>query len=484
MKRIFLILGLCLGLLVSVSYGKDDEGKIPITTSSEKALKSYLQGRDLSEKLRATDSRKFFQNAVAEDPNFAIGYSNLAATEPTASGFFEQLNKAVALADKASEGEKLWILGVEAGTNGDPKKQNELYQKLVKLFPEDERAYNLLGGNYFGQQDYANAIVQYEKAVKIAPEFSQPYNQLGYSHRFMGNFKEAEKAFKKYIDLIPDDPNPYDSYAELLLKMGKYDESISNYQKALAIDPNFIASHVGIAVNQIYKDNHQAAREQLQKLHNVARNDAEHRAALFTAAVSYADEGKMDVAIAEIKKQYAIAEKTNDVPAMSGDVFTTANILLERGKLDEALASYQKSLRMTEESNLSKEIKTNAARGFLFNEAQVALEKKDLALAKSKAAEYKKQVESLNNPFQIRLSHQIAGMIALEEKAFDTAISELQQSNQQDPYNIYRIAQAYAGKGNNAKAKEMYAAAANFNALNNMNQAFIRNKAKQMVGTK
>ncbi|HEX9653553.1 MAG TPA: hypothetical protein VGA99_07565, partial [bacterium] len=107
-----------------------------------------------------------------------------------------------------------------------------------------------------------------------------------------------------------------------------------------------------------------------------------------------------------------------------------------------------------------------------------------LALAKSKAAEYKKQIEQLNNPFQIRLSHQIAGMIALAEKSFDTAISELKQANQQDPYNLYRMAKAYEGKGDTAKAKEMYAMAANFNALNNMNQAFIRNKAKQMVATK
>ncbi|HEX9653662.1 MAG TPA: tetratricopeptide repeat protein, partial [bacterium] len=296
MKRTLLILGLCFGLLISVSHSKDEDGKIAITTSSEKAIKSYLQGRDLSDKLRGTDARSYFQNAVAEDPNFAVGFLNLALTEPTANGFFEQLNKAVALVDKASEGEKLWILGVEAGTNGDPKKQNELYQKLVKLYPGDERAYNLLGGNYFGQQDYANAIAQYEKAVQMAPDYSQPYNQLGYSHRFMGNFKEAEMAFKKYIDLIPNDPNPYDSYAELLMKMGKYDESITNYQKALAIDPNFVASHIGIAVNQIYKDNQQAAREQLQKLNNVARNDGERRAALFTAAVSYADEGKMDLA--------------------------------------------------------------------------------------------------------------------------------------------------------------------------------------------
>lgn len=87
-------------------------------------------------------------------------------------------------------------------------------------------------------------------------------------------------------------------------------------------------------------------------------------------------------------------------------------------------------------------------------------------------------IEPLKNPFQIRLSHQIAGMIALEEKSFDTALSKLKQANQLDPYNTYRIAQAYRRQRRHAKAKEMFAAAENFNALNNMNQAFVTRPSK------
>ena len=48
-------------------------GKIPITTSSEEARALYLKGRDLAEKLRATDARRFYEQAVAKDKNFALG---------------------------------------------------------------------------------------------------------------------------------------------------------------------------------------------------------------------------------------------------------------------------------------------------------------------------------------------------------------------------------------------------------------------------
>ena len=42
-----------------------------------------------------------------------------ANVSPTAKEFFDHLKKAVSLADKASEGERLLILSTEAGANGN-----------------------------------------------------------------------------------------------------------------------------------------------------------------------------------------------------------------------------------------------------------------------------------------------------------------------------------------------------------------------------
>ena len=72
-------------------------------------------------------------------------------------------------------------------------------------------------------------------------------------------------------------------------------------------------------------------------------------------------------------------------------------------------------------------------------------------------------------------------MIALEEKDYDKAIAELPQANQQNPQNLYRLSQAYQGKGDNAKAKEFAAKAAGFNSLPQLNYAFIRAKAQEIA---
>ena len=87
------------------------------------------------------------------DPNFALAHLNRANVSPTAKEFFDHLKQAVSLSDKASEGERLLILGTEAGANGNAPKQKETLEKLVAAYPNDERARFTLGGYYFGQQD-------------------------------------------------------------------------------------------------------------------------------------------------------------------------------------------------------------------------------------------------------------------------------------------------------------------------------------------
>ncbi|HCV42955.1 MAG TPA: hypothetical protein DGH68_05690 [Bacteroidetes bacterium] len=458
-----------------------DTGKIPITTASEEAKKEYLQGRDLAEKLRLQNSIVHFENAVAKDPNFASAYFQLAQAATTAKGFFDNMKKAVAHADKASEGERLLIMGFQAGVDADQPKQKETYEKLVAAYPKDERAHFVLGNYYNGQQEYAKAVEHYEVCTKIDSNYSPAYNSLGYTYRSLEKYDDAEKAFKKYTELIPGDPNPPDSYAELLMKMGKFEESIKEYQKALAIDPNFVSSHVGVAANYMYLGKPDEAAAELKKLEGMARDDGELRVAMFTMTVVDADGGKMEQALAGMDRQYAVAEKINDVANMSADQAAKANILQEMGKYAEAMALYEKSVKTIEESDLSQAIKDNVKLGHHYNVASIAIEKNDLNTAKAETEKSVSGAAAIKNTFQMRQGHELAGRIALAGKKYDEAIAELQQANQLNPYNLYRLSLAYAGKKDKEKAKEFCMKAANDNSLPNLNYAFIRSKAAKML---
>lgn len=86
---------------------------------------------------------------------------------------------------------------------------------------------------------------------------------------------------------------------------------------------------------------------------------------------------------------------------------------------------------MTQDSNLSQEIKDNTALFHHYNLARVAF-----------------------GTAQMRQAHQLRGLVALEWKEYDKAVDELKQANQQNPYDLYRLCQAYSAKGDGASAKE------------------------------
>jgi tetratricopeptide (TPR) repeat protein len=479
------IVGISAVCLLSVGLAAQDKqaaDKIPITTSSAEARQLYVKGRDLAEKLRATDARRFYEQAVEKDKNFALAYVGLANTSGTTKEFIDAVTRATSLASGVSEGERHIIGGLESGLKADPAGTLKHYTELVRLFPKDERALTLLGNTYFGRQEYETAIKHYEKATGINPSFSQPYNQLGYAYRFIERFDEAEKAFKKYTQLIPGDPNPYDSYAELLLKTGRFDESIKMYEKALAIDPNFIASHIGIGNNYLAMGQPDKARTAFAKIASVARTTGEKRTARFWAAASYVHEGATDKAIEELQAGYALAEANGDAGTMSGDLTQMGDILREAGRPADALAKYEEAVTVVNKSKLPEEVKEATRRTHVFEEGRVAASRGDIATARAKLAEYTKQVAPKNRPFEVLQQHELTGMIALAEKEYAPAVQELKLANQQDPRILYLTAVALQGAGDAQAAATFAAKAAKFNGLN-INYGYVRNKARKLAGT-
>ena len=456
------------------------EGKIPITTSSEEARRLYLKSRDLAENLRATDSRALLQQAVAKDPSFALAHLMLATTAGTPKEFFDALGRATAAAAKVSEPERLMILGQDAGVRGDLASQQAQYTQLVALYPNDERAHSLMGIYAFGQQDYATAADHLQKATEVNPNFSPAYNMLGYAYRFAGQYAEAEKAFQKYITLIPNDPNPYDSYAELPMKTGRFQESIGAYEKALAKDANFVASYVGIGNDQILLDHPAQARQAFDKLAARARNVGEKRLALFWTAASYVHEGATERALEAVERGYTLAERDGDQAGMSADLNQMGNILLEAGQPEAAAVRFARSLELIEAAAVPAEVKTATRRNGLFDEARVALARKDLKTAKQKAEAYAREVAAKNMPFELRQQHELAGLVALQEGDHARAVGELSQANQQDPRLLYQLGLAYRAQGDAAKTREAFSSAANFNGLN-FNYAYVRRKAQQAL---
>ena len=466
--------------LPAAAAGAAAPDKIPITTSSPEARDLYLKGRELAEKLRATDARKFYEQAAARDPTFALAQLGLANTAGTTKEFIDAVGRAATLVSGVSEGERHMVLGLDAAMKGNVNEVLSHYTELVRLFPNDERAHTLLGNLYFGRQEYDAAVKEFVKATTINPSFSQPYNQLGYAYRFLDKLDEAETAFKKYVQLIPDDPNPHDSYAELLMKRGRFEESIKAYEKALSLDANFVASHIGIGNNYLCQGRTDQARTAFARIAAVARNTGERRLAHFWTANAYVHDGATDQALAEVRAGYALAEAERDAGSMSGDLVLMGDILREGNRLDEAQAKYAEAVKVIDRADLPQQVKDAAHRNHVFEEGRLAAARGDLATARTKAAEYAKLIAVRKAPFEARQLHELRGSIALADKRGAEAVKELAGANQQDPKVLYLTALAFRESGDARQAAAYAKKAAGFNGLA-FNYAYVRTRAATLM---
>ena len=471
-------------VVTAAASAASNGGKMPITSQSSEAVALFLRGRTLNENLQPHEAFALFQQAVALDPAFAMGEYALASTAPTAKQVREHLDKALALADKASEGERLLIFAMRARIDADPTAVRQYAESLTTRYPRDERAHWVLGNAYSAQQLYVKAIEQYQTAIAINPQYSLAYNSVGYAYRPMGNTTAAEKAFLKYIALVPTDPNPYDSYAELLMKLGRFDESIAQYNKAHAIDPHFSGSFVGIAANHMFAGRYPAAIAEAERYFGVARDDHERRAALLTLALVQVDNGATDDALKTMERHYNIARAIGDTASMSSDGMAIADILLDAGRVGAAHERYRQAHDLVAASSLSANLKYDSDLSTRYNMARVALAMHDTVMAQAEAAAYMRGAEVRRNGDRVRQAHELYGLLSFEAQQFDRSLVELALADTQNPAVLYAMSLAYDRKGDRVKADEMLAAATHMYTLPTFPYVFVRTRARALPGVR
>ena len=457
--------------------------EIPVTAKSAEALKSYNQGIGMLDKLHFQDAIKCFEDAIVNDKDFALAYLQKAiafSLEGNTNKYLENINKAVALTTKVSEGERLIILGEKAGAVNNPDEMKKLFKQLVEKYPQDKRAHYYLGSVLYNQGNYASAVKEFEMSIVLAPDFIPAYKLLAYTYSYLAKHYKAEELIQKYIQLLPEEADPYSSLGDILLKEGKFDESLTAYKKSLEKNPDYCKTYIGIGNNLIFQGRIDEARIEFEKLYNLTNNEFNKRQALYAIVCSYVHEGKYDLALEKLQQRYGFAEEMKDIQQMVIDLNLMGDVLLEWGKLDDARSKYKKSIEVSQKSNLPKEIIEDIKHQLLFYEARIDLKKNDVTAAKQKAEKYNNGATRSNNIIEMRKCHGLLGLIALQVKNIDEAINEFKLSDQRDPCILCKTAEAYILKGDKEVAREFWTKAVNVNE-NDIHFAFIKNSAKKKL---
>ncbi len=474
----FVIIFSLLLLLPLQSISKE----ISITVKSDEARTLFMQARALSENLQADKAQELFKKVIKLDPSCAMAYLNLSflATSLKESNMY--LEKALALTDHISKGERLLIEAANAGINNNPEKRGQLLDQLVKSYPDDKRARTLIGFYYGGRDKDDLAIMELNKAVKIDKNYAPAYNALGYAYLKIEKFDQGEKAFKKYISLIPDEANPHDSIADLYTKMGKHLMAMDHYKKALELDGTFDFSQRKIGDNLIFLGKFEEARKAYEKANSISSSEGAKLINESRIARSWLYEGKNEMAFTEMDKLIAKAEKANLPEWQAGVSLAKCWVAVEKNKIEMANKSLKMCKEVIKSSTLPAYRVKNLKKNILFSEALILAKTKYFREAKIKLSSYESAVKKGNNPKEMENVHQLAGLIALEQDQFDMAVKELKLADQLDPYTLYNLGMAYNKSGNKEKANAFYKKAAEWNT-NSLGYAIIRNDANAALST-
>jgi serine/threonine protein kinase/tetratricopeptide (TPR) repeat protein len=264
------------------------------TSKSADALRDYNQGVQLMRQANNLEALKRLQDAVKEDPEFALAYSKL--------------------------GEVYSALGYDSEAEQASQRAMDLSQDLplsAKYFIEASHARVT--------KDTARAIAAYENLEKSFPDNQDVLFALGHLYEDSG---DLDKAREHYGDVLKADSKNVDA----LLAMGRVEIKASNPQAGL--EPLGKAENLAVEVDNL-----------------------EQQALILQAiGIAYQDLNKPTEALRNFNDSIEINQKLGQKRGVAASLSMIAQVDESLGKTDDALKSYNQALQIRRDIGAKKEV--------------------------------------------------------------------------------------------------------------------------------
>lgn len=116
----------------------------------------------------------------------------------------------------------------------------ELFDKVLKLNPDDYEAYNYKAHVLIQLKKFTEAIILTDKAIELKEDYREAYLNKGTALFMMGRHAEALIQYHKTVDIDKDYSEGYFNLGSCYMMIeGKKKEAIKAFTKALEITPNY-----------------------------------------------------------------------------------------------------------------------------------------------------------------------------------------------------------------------------------------------------
>ena len=146
-------------------------------------------------------------------------------------------------------------------------KAERMYLSAMKVSPQFQVTYRMLGRLYMQKSQWDDAIEYLEKALNQKNVINpiQLYNWLGYSEYRKGNLTKAEKSWLRALDI--NDNEKIRLNLALLYKEGnRLDLAKASLIKALEMNPKLPSAHFALAEIYYHRNKFRQAREHFSEV--------------------------------------------------------------------------------------------------------------------------------------------------------------------------------------------------------------------------
>jgi TolB-like protein/Tfp pilus assembly protein PilF len=249
------------------------------------AYQLYLQGRHCFNRYTAEGFRlgiRYFEQAVAEDPGFALAHVALAQTyaQLPNEGFLglrpevafgrakEAITRALGLDDGL--GDAHGIVGLlRFVCDFDWAGAEDEFKRALELSPGRADIYDHYGWLCSALERYDDAIRLAKRAQELDPLAHR--SDLATELLRAGQYQEALELGARVVELDPGFSRGYSVSGWAHLKLGRYAEGLAALERAVALCPESTLFLGQLGQAYAITGNVERARETLEKLHELAR---------------------------------------------------------------------------------------------------------------------------------------------------------------------------------------------------------------------
>ena len=237
----------------NLSGGENRATPRPIQAVNSRAFEFYMRGRYFWNR-RTEDSLQraigYFQQAIAEDPNYALAYAGLADSYALMASFSVQPGQQANPSGKAAALKAIQLDGSLA----------EPHASLGML-------------SFFSEWEGLAAEGEFQKALALNQNYATAHHWYGLDLAAMGRLPEALSEVRRAKELDPLSLIINTNVGWMFYLSRRYDEAIVEFRKALELDPDFPRARTRLGITYMQKGDWAAATRELEEALRLSGRD-------------------------------------------------------------------------------------------------------------------------------------------------------------------------------------------------------------------